>query len=87
MATPPQHLKLLGALSRQGRQFIGWFGPRGLSSLLFGLLLVADGVPEAERLLALAGVVVIVSVVVHGVSAAPLVARYGRAVVTGELAE
>ncbi|HEY7062207.1 MAG TPA: cation:proton antiporter [Chloroflexota bacterium] len=74
-------------ISGHARQFIGWFGPRGLSSLLFGLLLVADGVPGAEGLLAVAGVVVIVSVVAHGVSAGPLAARYGRAVAAGELEE
>ncbi len=74
-------------ISAHGRQFIGWFGPRGLTSLLYALLLVADGVPDAERLLAIAGVVVIVSVIAHGVSAAPLAARYGRAVAAGALDE
>jgi NhaP-type Na+/H+ or K+/H+ antiporter len=74
-------------ISRPGRQFIGWFGPRGLNSLLFALLLVAEGVPDAERLLAIAGVVGIVSVVAHGVSAAPLAARYSRAVAAGSLDE
>jgi NhaP-type Na+/H+ or K+/H+ antiporter len=74
-------------ISGRGRRFIGWFGPRGLSSLLFGLLVVTEGVPGAERLLALTGVVVIVSVIAHGVSAAPLAARYGRAVARETLAE
>jgi NhaP-type Na+/H+ or K+/H+ antiporter len=74
-------------VSGRGRRFIGWFGPRGLSSLLFGLLVVTDGVPGAERLLALTGIVVIVSVFAHGVSAAPLAARYGRAVAGETLAE
>ena len=63
-------------ISTRGRRFIGWFGPRGLSSLLFGLLLVTDGVPGAERLLAIVGVVVLVSTIAHGVSAAPLAERY-----------
>lgn len=75
------------AVSRRARMFIGWFGPRGLSSLLFGLLVVADDVPGAERLLAITGVVVIVSVVVHGASVAPLAARYARAVARETLAE
>jgi NhaP-type Na+/H+ or K+/H+ antiporter len=74
-------------ISGRGRRFIGWFGPRGLSTLLFGLLLVADGVPGAEQLLGLAGVVVIVSVIVHGVTAAPLAERYARAVAQATLAE
>lgn len=74
-------------ISRRARVFIGWFGPRGLSTLLFGLLLVIDGVPDATYLLALAGVVVIVSVVLHGVSAAPLAERYARAVARETLPE
>ncbi|MDP9352899.1 MAG: cation:proton antiporter, partial [Chloroflexota bacterium] len=65
-------------ISRTARAFLGWFGPRGLNSLLFALLLVRDGVPEAERLMALVGMVVIVSVVTHGVSASPLSALYAR---------
>lgn len=82
------NLVLRGAsISRRARVFIGWFGPRGLSSLLFGLLLVADGVPGSEQLLALAGVVVIVSVLAHGMSAGPLAARYGRAFARETLAE
>jgi NhaP-type Na+/H+ or K+/H+ antiporter len=66
-------------ISKRARMFIGWFGPRGLSSLLFALLVVIQGVPGAERLLAITGVVVIASVVAHGVTATPLVAAYGRA--------
>lgn len=67
-------------VSRRARLFIGWFGPRGLSSLLFGLLLVSGGVPGAEQILAATGVVVIISAILHGASAAPLAALYSRAV-------
>ena len=65
-------------VSRRARLFIGWFGPRGLASLLFALLVVSRGVPNAEYLLAITGVVVITSVIAHGVSATPLIAAYGR---------
>jgi sodium/hydrogen antiporter len=74
-------------ISTRGRQFIGWFGPRGLSSLLFGLLLVTYGVPGAEGLLAVVGIVVIVSAIAHGASAAPMANRYMRAVAAETLAE
>lgn len=74
-------------VSRMARRFIGWFGPRGLSSLLFGLLLVSGGVPGAEQILTTVGVVVIISVILHGVSAAPLAARYSRAVARETLPE
>ncbi len=65
-------------VSQNARLFIGWFGPRGLSSLLFGLLLVTKGVPGSVGLLASAGIVVIISVIAHGITAAPLAAWYNR---------
>ncbi len=74
-------------VSKRARMFIGWFGPRGLSSLLFGLLVVLQGVPGAERLLAITGIVVTASVVLHGVSATPLIAAYGRAMARETLPE
>ncbi len=65
-------------MSRAARAFIGWFGPRGLSALLLALLVVEAGLPSGETLLAITGVVVLVSVVVHGISATPLANLYGR---------
>jgi sodium/hydrogen antiporter len=72
---------LLGArMSHASRAFMGWFGPRGLNSLLLALLVVQAHVPGAEGLLAVTGVVVLVSVVAHGASATPLSNWYGRRV-------
>jgi NhaP-type Na+/H+ or K+/H+ antiporter len=71
---------LRAKMSPLARLFIGWFGPRGLNSLLLALLAVQAAVPGAEYLLAVTGVVVVVSVVAHGVSATPLSAWYGRRV-------
>jgi NhaP-type Na+/H+ or K+/H+ antiporter len=75
------------ALSRAARGFIAWFGPRGLNSLLFALLVVGGGVPGAELLLAVTGMVVLVSVVLHGSTATPLSGWYGRKVAREVLAE
>jgi NhaP-type Na+/H+ or K+/H+ antiporter len=74
-------------ISRRARAFVGWFGPRGLSSLLFGLLLVHEQVPQAEYLLAITGLVVFVSVVAHGSTATPLASWYGRQVARETLDE
>jgi sodium/hydrogen antiporter len=74
-------------MSNAARAFIGWFGPRGLSSLLLALLVVQAGVPGAEGLLAITGVVVLASVVLHGASATPVSAWYGRRVARQTLAE
>jgi NhaP-type Na+/H+ or K+/H+ antiporter len=67
-------------VSPLARAFIGWFGPRGLNSLLLALLVVQDGVPGAEVLLAVVGVVVTISVVAHGATATPFSSLYGRTV-------
>lgn len=73
--------------SRGARIIIGWFGPRGLSSLLLALLVVQDNVPGSERLLAITGAVVIVSVILHGASVAPLGKWYGQRVARQTLPE
>jgi NhaP-type Na+/H+ or K+/H+ antiporter len=67
-------------MSASARAFIGWFGPRGLSSLLLALLAVQAGVPRADWMFAVVGVVVVVSVVLHGASATPLSVWYARRV-------
>lgn len=74
-------------ISGRARVFLGWFGPRGLSSLLFALLVIQAGVPGGRHLLAIVGVVVIISVIAHGVTAQPLGAWYERAVAKKTTAE
>lgn len=59
--------------------FIGWFGPRGLASVLFGLVLLAEGeVADRDELFTVIALVVFASVVLHGMTAAPGAALYGR---------
>lgn len=62
--------------------FVGWFGPRGLASVVFSLLALEElqGTPIAEPLLEVATLTVMGSVVLHGLSAKPLAARYGARV-------
>jgi NhaP-type Na+/H+ or K+/H+ antiporter len=74
-------------ISQVAERTIGWFGPRGLSALLFALLVVHSGLGSGERILSVVGVVVMVSVLVHGMSASPLGAWYGRQVEERTLAE
>jgi len=59
--------------------FLGWFGPRGLASILFALL-VFDGneVMLASPILATVSVTVLLSVLLHGITAAPAARWYGR---------
>lgn len=55
-------------LSWKNRFLIAWFGPRGLSSLLLVLLPVFAAVPGSEHLLAICSLVVLFSVLLHGLS-------------------
>ena len=57
---------------------VGWFGPRGLNSLLLALLVVQANLLESEALLATVGVVVLASAAVHGASVAPLAGWYAN---------
>ena len=58
-------------LSTGDRLFLGWFGPRGLATAIFAVMITAefDGLPQAGALLAIAVVAVLASAVLHGVSA------------------
>ncbi len=57
--------------------FIGWFGPRGLASILFGLLLLEEDLAGADQLFAVVAWTVLLSVVLHGATAAWGARRYG----------
>jgi NhaP-type Na+/H+ or K+/H+ antiporter len=74
----PVALSLVGAgLDRTTVAFVGWFGPRGLASIVFGLIAV-DSLAPAQSQVVLSAVVVTIalSVLAHGVSASPLARRY-----------
>jgi sodium/hydrogen antiporter len=75
----PVALALAGTgLDRATVAFVGWFGPRGLASVVFGLIAVDSLAPkEARAVLAVVTITVALSVLLHGVSASPLASRYG----------
>jgi NhaP-type Na+/H+ or K+/H+ antiporter len=75
----PVALSLVGTgLDRSTVAFIGWFGPRGLASVVFALIAVDTlAPPDARTVLGAVTVTVALSVLLHGVTASPLAARYG----------
>ncbi len=75
----PVALALLGSgLDRFTVGFVGWFGPRGLASVVFGLIAYDSLDPtNAGRVLSVVTVTIAVSVVAHGLSASPLATRFG----------
>lgn len=78
----PVALSLLGSCVRPVTTlFLGWFGPRGLASLLFAILILEEiHLPVGDLILAVTVVTVTLSILAHGVSASPAAKWYGRAV-------
>jgi len=79
----PAAVSLIGTrLSGLSMLFMGWFGPRGLASLVLGLIVVAEAPLLAGRGLIeeVVALTVLLSVILHGVSAAPLSTAYAHRV-------
>ena len=74
----PVALSLLGTGARGPTvAFLGWFGPRGAASIVFALLVLEEGgLPHENVILTTAFVTVGLSVLAHGLTAAPLATRY-----------
>ncbi len=76
----PVALSLLGTgLHARTVAFIGWFGPRGLASVVFALIAVETLEVDNDLRVVLATIcmTVLLSVIAHGFSAEPLATRYG----------
>ncbi len=68
-----------GRLDRAAVAFIGWFGPRGLASVVFALIALEElGQHEAGSAVTVIAFTVLLSVLAHGLTAEPLARRYGR---------
>jgi sodium/hydrogen antiporter len=70
------HLRTVSVL------FAGWFGPRGLASIVLGLIVVEEAplLPGRDEIEAVVALTVLLSVLLHGITAAPLSAVYARRV-------
>jgi sodium/hydrogen antiporter len=76
----PVALAMLGTGARRPTlAFLGWFGPRGLASIVFAVILLDDTkLPHLQTLLLAITVTIALSVYVHGLTARPLTERYAR---------
>jgi NhaP-type Na+/H+ or K+/H+ antiporter len=76
----PVALALVGSHARAPTiAFVGWFGPRGLASIVFAVIVIEESGLPHEHLVATAVYLTVgLSVLAHGVTAAPLAARYAR---------
>jgi NhaP-type Na+/H+ or K+/H+ antiporter len=76
----PVAISMIGSGARwETVAFLGWFGPRGLATIVFAVISVEEAhLTGAQTILLTAYLTVGLSVLVHGVTAAPLARRYAR---------
>jgi NhaP-type Na+/H+ or K+/H+ antiporter len=80
----PVFLCLIGTrASMADKLSIGWFGPRGLATIVFAVLVLDEQLPGNDTMMLAAGWTVLLSVIAHGVTANPLVKK--MAAHSGEL--
>jgi NhaP-type Na+/H+ or K+/H+ antiporter len=74
----PVAISMIGTGARRPTlAFLGWFGPRGLASIVFAVLVLEEGgLPHDDLVLTTIYVAIGLSVLAHGLSAAPLANRY-----------
>ncbi len=77
----PVFLCLIGkGLKRDTLLFMGWFGPRGLASIVFVVMVIAEKLPGNDTIVAVVAWTIVLSVLLHGLSANRLAALYGARV-------
>jgi NhaP-type Na+/H+ or K+/H+ antiporter len=75
----PIFLSLTGTgVSTSSKLFLGWFGPRGLASIVFAIIVLNKGVPGGKFVAMVVVLTVFFSLVAHGVSANPLATFLGQ---------
>lgn len=77
----PVAISLIGTgLGAKTVAYLGWFGPRGLASIILALVVFEEdaSLPGAPEIFLVMTVTVLLSVFAHGITAHPLTARYAR---------
>lgn len=75
----PVYLSLFGSgIDREGKLFIGWFGPRGLASIVFAVIVLNSDLPNTGPLAMTVTCTVILSIIGHGMTANPWAKAYGE---------
>lgn len=76
----PVVISLAGTgLTRGTKYFIGWFGPRGIASILYLLMVVIElGAKGLEKMMSVIVLTVLLSIYLHGISANPLSKLYQK---------
>jgi NhaP-type Na+/H+ or K+/H+ antiporter len=77
----PVALAMLGSgLSRATYLYVGWFGPRGTASIIFGLVVIEETLPATSLIVHVITLTVTLSIILHGLSARPGASAYVKAI-------
>ena len=75
----PIYLSLAGTgETTASKLFLGWFGPRGLASIVFAIIVLNKGVAGGKTVAMVVVLTVLLSLVAHGISANPLAKLLGQ---------
>ena len=75
----PVFVALSGSgISTEGKLFIGWFGPRGLASIVFAVIVLSSNLHIDNTLTSTVACTIILSIILHGVTANPWAKAYGK---------
>ncbi|HAC62285.1 MAG TPA: sodium:proton antiporter [Cyanothece sp. UBA12306] len=65
-------------LNLESKLFVGWFGPRGLASIVFAVIVLDERLPGSNTLTLIVAFTVVLSVLAHGLTANPWARSYGQ---------
>jgi NhaP-type Na+/H+ or K+/H+ antiporter len=74
----PVFLSLTGmGVSTEGKLFVGWFGPRGLASIVFAVIVVEANLPNSRPIAIAVVYTIMLSILAHGITANPWAKAFG----------
>jgi NhaP-type Na+/H+ or K+/H+ antiporter len=75
----PVFLSLTGTgMSTEGKLFVGWFGPRGLASIVFAVMVVNANLPNSGLIAMTVVCTIMLSILAHGITANPWAKGFGE---------
>ena len=70
----PVFISLIGhRFNFKEKLFVSWFGPRGLASIVFAIIILEADLPHEETIVLTAVSTILLSIVLHGITAKPFI--------------
>ncbi|RLA36331.1 MAG: sodium:proton antiporter [Gammaproteobacteria bacterium] len=75
----PIFISLAGTgVSTEGKLFLGWFGPRGLATIVFAIMVIDINLPHGDIITTTVVFTIMLSILLHGISAKPWAKLWAR---------